>query len=78
METKFKMLRIGLVVAILITTFAVFAEAADYVLKNGAVYTIDSKHPKAEAVALTGKKIVYVGNNKGVEVFIGKNIKDGP
>lgn len=54
---------------------AVSAEMADYVFKNGAVYTIESKHPKAEAVAITGKKISYVGSNKGAKAFIGKKTK---
>jgi len=48
---------------------------ADYVFKNGAIYTIDSKNPTAEAVAVSGKKIVYVGNNKGVQSFIGDKTK---
>jgi len=48
---------------------------ADYVFKNGAVYTMDAKAPKAEAVAVTGKKISYVGDNKGVEACVGKNTK---
>jgi predicted amidohydrolase YtcJ len=52
---------------------AVAAEKADYVFKNGAVYTIESKNPIAEAVAVTGKKISYVGKNNGVDAFIGKN-----
>lgn len=45
---------------------------ADYVFKNGAVYTMDSGAPKAEAVAVTGKEISYVGNNKGAESYVGK------
>ncbi len=52
---------------------AMAAEKADYVFKNGAVYTIESKTPKAEAVAVTGKKISYVGNNKGADAFTGKS-----
>jgi hypothetical protein len=54
---------------------AVAAEMADYVFKNGAVYTFESKNPKAEAVAVTGKKISYVGSNKGANAFIGKKTK---
>lgn len=54
-------------------TSAISAEMADYVFKNGAVHTIESGNPKAEAVAVTGKKISYVGDNKGVEAYIGKN-----
>jgi len=48
-------------------------EIADYVFKNGAIYTIESKVPKAEAIAVSGKKISYVGSNEGVTTFIGKN-----
>jgi len=51
------------------------AEKADYVFKNGAVYTMDPKAPKAEAVAVTGKKISYVGDTKGAEAFVGKDTK---
>ncbi|HJV18790.1 MAG TPA: amidohydrolase family protein [Sediminibacterium sp.] len=49
--------------------------SADYVFKNGAVYTMDSKNPTAEAIAISGKKIVYVGNNAGVQAFIGNKTK---
>lgn len=54
---------------------AMCAEMADYVFKNGTVYTIESKHPKAEAVAVTGKKISYVGSDKGAKAYIGKKTK---
>ena len=67
---------LGLCMAVLLPGAGlVYAETADYVFKNGAVYTIESKNPKAEAVAVTGKKIAYVGNNKGVHAFIGKKTK---
>jgi len=46
---------------------------ADYVFKNGAVYTMDAAAPKAEAVAVTGKEISYVGDNKGAEAHVGKH-----
>ncbi len=46
---------------------------ADYVFKNGAVYTMDASAPKAEAVAITGKEISYVGDNKGAEALVGQN-----
>ena len=50
---------------------ALAADQADYVFKNGAVYTIDSKNPTAQAIAITGKHISYVGSNEGVVPFIG-------
>jgi len=47
------------------------AEAADYVFTNGKVYTVDSNNPWAEAVAVRGNKIVYVGDAAGAEAFTG-------
>jgi len=43
----------------------------DLVLKNGAVYTVDRNRSWAQAVAITGEQIAFVGSNKGVEPFIG-------
>lgn len=52
---------------------AIHAETADYVFKNGAVYTMESKNPTAEAVAVTGKKISYVGDSQGADAFVGQD-----
>jgi len=54
---------------------AICAEMADYVFKNGAIYTIDNQKPKAQAIAVTGKKISYVGSNKGANAFVGKKTR---
>ena len=51
------------------------SKTADYVFKNAAVYTMDSRNPKAEAIAITDKKISYIGNNAGVQAFIGNKTK---
>ena len=59
------------VVVVILVTTAVAAEKADYVFKNGAIYTIDSKNPTAQAIAITGKYITYVGTNNGVRAFVG-------
>lgn len=48
---------------------------ADTVFRNGAVYTMESKSPKAEAVAVTGKTISYVGSNEGAAAFVGTKTK---
>ncbi len=50
-------------------------QAADYVFKNGAIYTMDANAPKAQAVAVTGKEISYVGDDKGAEACVGDNTK---
>ena len=54
---------------------SVSAETADYVFKNGAIYTIDGQNPKAQAIAVSGKHIAYVGNNDGAQAFIGDKTK---
>ena len=46
---------------------------ADFVFKNGMVYTVDKDRSRAESIAVSGKKIVYIGNNAGVTDFIDKN-----
>lgn len=51
----------------------VAAETADFVLKNGAVYTIDDQQPKAEAIAIKGKTISYVGGNDGADALVGQD-----
>ncbi|HRW30138.1 MAG TPA: amidohydrolase family protein, partial [Emcibacteraceae bacterium] len=50
-------------------SFAQSCKDADIVLKNGAVYTVDENNPTAEAVAILGNKIIYVGDNIGVERY---------
>jgi predicted amidohydrolase YtcJ len=50
---------------------AIAADQADYVFKNGAIYTIDSKNPTAQAIAISGKYIIYVGTDEGVAQFVG-------
>ena len=44
---------------------------ADLVLKNGVIYTVDDQNPKAEAVAIRGSDIVFVGSNADAAKFAG-------
>lgn len=46
------------------------ATAADYVFTNGKIYTVNSEQPWAEAVAVDGNEIVYVGDNAGAAEFV--------
>jgi hypothetical protein len=50
-------------------------DIADIVFTNGVVYTVDSLNNKAEAVAIKDKSIIFVGNNDGVQSYIGDNTK---
>ena len=55
----------------MLAALALAADQADYVFKNGAIYTIDAKNPKAQAIAITGRYITYVGTSEGVAQFVG-------
>ncbi len=45
---------------------------ADRVLHGGKVFTVNDDQPWAEAVAIKGGKLVYVGDDAGVEGFVGR------
>ena len=48
-------------------------EPADLLLTNAYVYTVDNSRTVAEAVAIRGNEIIYVGSGDGAGKFIGKN-----
>lgn len=48
-------------------------DAADFVFTNGRVYTLDTNREWAEAVAVRGKDIVFVGDADGARAFAGAN-----
>lgn len=47
-------------------------QAADFVFTNGIVYTVDDNNPEAQAVAVRGDEIVYVGADAGAQAFVGE------
>ena len=46
------------------------AEPADLVFLSGQVYTVDAARSWAQAAAVRGNRIVYVGTNEGARAFI--------
>ncbi len=46
---------------------------ADQVLRNGSVYTLDLARSWAQAVAIDGSKLIYVGSDDGVKAWVGPN-----
>jgi predicted amidohydrolase YtcJ len=46
---------------------------ADYVFRNGFVYTVDQSDSVQQAVAVRGGRIVYVGSDAGAGSFVGPN-----
>ena len=49
--------------------------AADIVITNAHVYTVDAKHPWAEAIAIRGEQIVAVGTSKEIAAYQGTSTK---
>lgn len=46
-------------------------DAADLVLKNAQVYTVNKNQPNAEAVAIKDGKIIFTGSNEEIKKYIG-------
>ena len=54
---------------------AVRKGAADIVLTNGKIYTVNSKQPWAEAVAVKDGKVMEVGSAKDITAFVGQRTR---
>ncbi len=48
-----------------VTMPTMFGAPADHIFLNAAVYTVDTRQPTAQAVAVRGNRILYVGDNGG-------------
>lgn len=48
---------------------------ADIILVNGKIYTSDEKQPWAQALVVSGKKLVYVGDNETAKDIAGEAAK---
>ena len=76
---NFRALFLGLFVVLLFSTFACRrgqeGSAAELILKNAAVYTLNEAQPWAEAAAVAGGKIVFVGSNSDVKKYRGEGTK---
>src|SRR5438067_8456148 len=49
--------------------------SATLIVTNAAVYTVDKQHPKAEAVAVIGDRIVAVGARSDIDLWRGPQTK---
>jgi predicted amidohydrolase YtcJ len=70
-------LKIGsLLLPLLVATFwAQSKPAADLIITNANVWTVDKAHPKAQAVAVLGDRMVAVGSNSEVEAWRGEHTR---
>ena len=67
-----------LIASVLLLTFIPAqqrVQSADIVFKNGNVYTANDRSPQAEAIAVEGDRIIFVGTNTAAQKFIGKNTR---
>src|ERR1700730_4841860 len=51
------------------------SNTADLVFTNGNIYTANEARPKAEAVAVKGDRIVFVGSNRDAQKYVGKTTR---
>jgi predicted amidohydrolase YtcJ len=58
-------------ISLFLTTGYSGPEPADVIFINGNVYTVNDKQPRAEAIAVKGGRIVFVGSNSRVKTFEG-------
>jgi predicted amidohydrolase YtcJ len=49
--------------------------AADLIIRNARIWTVDKSHPTAQAVAVLGDRIVAVGSNADVEAWRGPHTR---
>src|SRR6266496_791566 len=57
-------------------TAMIRAKDVDLVLANGNIYTVHDKQPKAEAIAVKGDRIVFVGSNEDAKKFHAAKVID--
>lgn len=62
---------LSLLASIMLLVGCTGKKSADLVLINGNIYTEDEKHPHAEAIAVKDGKIVFIGNSKDANDYVG-------
>src|SRR5690349_8591340 len=69
---------ISILLSILLFSFAPTTskvDPAELVFINGNIYTVNDKQPHAEAVAVKGGRIVFVGSNAAAKQYQGANTR---
>ena len=64
-----------IVISLVLTTGYSRPEQADAVFINGNVYTVNDKQPRAEAIAVKGGRIIFVGSNAKVKSLQGASTR---
>jgi len=61
----------GLLAGLSVTAYSQSRPQADLIIRNARVWTVDKAHPRAQAVAVLGDRIVAVGSNAEVGAWRG-------
>jgi predicted amidohydrolase YtcJ len=59
----------------MLATHGAQAQQADFVARNGNFWTVDAENPRAEAVASLNGRLIYVGDDSGVEAHVGPDTR---
>src|SRR5258708_34709944 len=70
-------LQVAIVLGCSWCVFAQTKPAADLIIQNARVWTVDPSRPEAEAVAILGESIVSVGASQQVEAWPGPDPRLG-
>jgi predicted amidohydrolase YtcJ len=72
------MRRYLLLAVILLSCFGVFGQtkpAADLIIQNALIWTVDPSQPEAQSVAVLGERIVAVGSTQQIDVWRGPHTR---
>ncbi|HKM46284.1 MAG TPA: amidohydrolase [Terriglobales bacterium] len=69
------LLQIVVVLGCAFWAYAQTTPAADLIIQNAHVWTVDASHPEAEAVAVLGDRIVAVGSSQQVDAWRGPHTR---
>ncbi len=68
-------LQVVMVLGCALSTFAQTKPAADLIIQNARVWTVDPSRPEADAVAILGDRIVAVGSSQQVDAWRGPHTR---
>jgi predicted amidohydrolase YtcJ len=69
------LLLLALITVPTLTSTQTNTKTADLVFKNGNVYTANERQSKAEAIAVKGDRIIFVGSNREAQKYVGKTTR---
>jgi predicted amidohydrolase YtcJ len=58
-----------------VTQESAVSQTAEIIITNAKIFTSDESNPRAEAVAIKGNRILYVGDDKGAQEYHGEKTR---